>query len=1219
MPLSPTDFYAYSRATGAPVAETPEERARQAPDVYAFRQSQLQAPQQSDQGGFNVLDALGKTALAAGALAGGLGLYGHFRGKGLGQAVEGAVINKTDLKNSIERQAAARSAQAAKTTAQARQPVQRVANIKLDRPYGENSEYLALFNERGFPIDLKLSGPTPSPQRAVAQVAAESKPNLGVQVTNLNTPTEVQSAAPATQERMVRRQGRMVPLSSVSSQARPTVRSSQSFLTDAVQPSEEILDRLVADSERQTATNIAGQQAGETMVDQHNTKTVQHAYQSVSAINSSEDQVTGRSIHALQQNPDVDMSQVGPSSGFNAFSQRATEVGNWNKSVKDMWDLEAMMEDLGQQNQALQVARAKPLYTANDLLGVLPGQATVTTKAGTAKTFTKNYLLSEFSDSAAQDRAKLNTAVIGDRIMAAGSATPREAQMLLNPDVPTSDVRNLLGSTLRGNAAVDFHSNPTYEMRSYGQMGPTDAERFSVQRLSEENGPAAAQEYLAERLGGAGVITGLRERNNPEYDALLHGKLIPHWDELHGADQLVARNSPVTAEDVRKFNLNPERMHSNMTFNERKQLLDELPGGGGYEGARHRQTGEYLSQYAGYLGLNDVSPTIVEAGQGKPLIETRGFVERTNTGKTFIPGEVQQTKGSAPGSERFERSSEDVTPMRVTRSGEESRGVYATNDPNRPFRLVPTEVTGSKLVGGYEIPEATPHFMVGPAVPGVRNATSVAIKDMGQMVPVVHLDNETVPINRFDQAFGHPNQIGLLAPEGRHDPGSDVLRIQPYMVGDLVETNTSTQVVPKAVYGPLMQRTSEGLTPTAIDLAKTKQVAKDAAATWRSDPNAKMDYLANTGNQSDIDYLNSNGYEVGQVATGEGTTRNVVTGMRVKTDLGKAERDSEGFIIPSSVTSNVTPVNELGEPYHQTGYIADQLHQHLNASRKVGEKVIPGVDLPVLQDPGAKHHFVNDLLNVTTERDVYGSPYLGYPQNKTNDPLNVGRYARKWNEEKEAYETNVIPGMRRQQGLSGVDPMQYEDAGEAAELGTNVAFLTPRVNTAPQRVQGSEAPPNPAKVGGRRLANALMDHKQRTGEALSSENAVGFASSIAQQEGTDVNSVLNEANKYSQSIGKTSEWSLISKSQADEANFTRKYAPYLDLPTAPEQANLQQAAARTIASSVPDARQQAGVQHLANYISAAAKRKGVGNNALMPYSPPSEGMIQALMTQARRR
>jgi hypothetical protein len=1178
--------------------------------VYAFRQSQLQSYQQPAQQGFNVLDAIGKTALAAGALAGGIGLYRGLRGKGAVPEVKapGTPASAPSVRQTIER-AAGRT-----TTA---------------------------------PVPSQA----PPATRPVAAVVTEAKPNLGVQITDLGTiarptasaesswepwqgtlqiksiPTEAQPVAPVAQERMVRRHGRMVPLSSVSAQTQPAVRSSQSFLTKAVQPSEEVLDRLAEDYEQRAAANIAGQHVGETMVDQHNAEALQHSYQSVAAVNSAEDQVTGRSIHVLQQDPHVDMSQVGQPSGFKAFSQRATDVSNWHKSVRDMWDLETMIEDLGQQNQALQTVRSQGAakYTALDLMGALPQRGT-----------TKTYKLSDFSDYAAQNAPKLSNSEIADRIMAAASASPAESQLLLNPAVPTNDVRHLLGSTLRGNAAVDFHSNPTYEVRSYGQMGLTDAERFHAQRLQEEAGPAAAQEFMAERLGGAGVITGLRERNNPEYDALLHNNLIPHWDELSNAGQLVPRNTTVTAEDVRLFNLEPERLHSKMSFNERKQLLDALPDQGGYEGARHRQTGQYLSDYAGYIGLNNVTPTIVEAGHGKPLIETRGFVERTNTGITFVPGDVELTKGNVPGSERFERSVEGVVPIRATRSGEESRGVYATNDPNRPFRLVPTEVTGSRQVGGYELPEATPHFMVGPAVSGSRNATTVAIKDNGQMVPVVQVNNRTVPVNRLDQ-------IHLLAPEGVHNPGSEVLRIQPYMVGSLIETEAGTHVVSKPVYGPLMQRTSEGLVPTAINMAEAKQVAQDASATWRSNPNAKLDYLANTGNQSDIDYLNQHGYEVGQVATGPGTSRNVVTAMRVKTDLGNAERDSEGFIIPASVKSNVTPVDELGEPYHHTGYIADQLHQYFNASKKVGAQIIPGTDLPVLQDPSAKHHFVNDLLTVSTERDVHGSPYLGYTQNKTKDPLNVGRYAREWSEEKGGYVTNVLPGMRRQQGLTGADPMQYEDAGEAANLGTNVAFLTPRINTAPQRVQGASAPPNPAAVGGKRLAAALADHKERTGQALRPEHAVDFATSIAQQEGTDVNSVLREANKYSKSIGQTSEWTLIPKAAAAEANLyfpsagetihtRRQQLQEQAAPTAPQQANLQQVAARTLFSSVPDERQQAGVQHLANYISSAAKRvdqpltwqgntklKGVGNNALMPYAPPSEGMIQALMLQARRR
>ena len=328
MPLSPTDFYAYSRATGAPVAETPEERARQAPDVYAFRQSQLQGPQQSDQGGFNVLDALGKTALAAGAIAGGLGLYGRFRGKGLGQAVE----------STVESRAAARAAQVAQKTPEVRQTLQKVS----------------------------AAGPAPSsspPRRVVAQAAAEPKPNLGVQATNLNTPVEVQSVAPVSKqplaneflysqigkilgdapnedivaisklrpfsqsqlttssgpdagdrfieeyapeyEKLVRGQARQDAdvarrvrahqmqvqgkaeriLADIKQEALAESKApSQAFLQAETQPNEEVLDRLVTEHKEGTAGNIAGQLAGETLVEQHTTQTPKHVNQSRSAL-----------------------------------------------------------------------------------------------------------------------------------------------------------------------------------------------------------------------------------------------------------------------------------------------------------------------------------------------------------------------------------------------------------------------------------------------------------------------------------------------------------------------------------------------------------------------------------------------------------------------------------------------------------------------------------------------------------------------------------------------------------------------------------------------------------------------------------------------------------------------------------------------------------------------------------------------------------------------
>jgi hypothetical protein len=66
MALSPADFYAYSRATGAPLPEDPEERAAMAPEVLEFRRNQLKPQEERS----NPLAALGTTALGLGALAG---------------------------------------------------------------------------------------------------------------------------------------------------------------------------------------------------------------------------------------------------------------------------------------------------------------------------------------------------------------------------------------------------------------------------------------------------------------------------------------------------------------------------------------------------------------------------------------------------------------------------------------------------------------------------------------------------------------------------------------------------------------------------------------------------------------------------------------------------------------------------------------------------------------------------------------------------------------------------------------------------------------------------------------------------------------------------------------------------------------------------------------------------------------------------------------------
>lgn len=72
MALSPADFAAYSRATGTPYPEDPEERAELAPEVAEFRRNQLRQPQESS----NLLETLGIAALGLGGLVG-AGLAGR--------------------------------------------------------------------------------------------------------------------------------------------------------------------------------------------------------------------------------------------------------------------------------------------------------------------------------------------------------------------------------------------------------------------------------------------------------------------------------------------------------------------------------------------------------------------------------------------------------------------------------------------------------------------------------------------------------------------------------------------------------------------------------------------------------------------------------------------------------------------------------------------------------------------------------------------------------------------------------------------------------------------------------------------------------------------------------------------------------------------------------------------------------------------------------------
>jgi hypothetical protein len=188
MALSAADFYAYSRATGAPYPEDPEERAEMAPEVLEFRRNQLRAPEQ----GPNLLETLGLGALAAGGLAGiGFGARRFLRGSAQKPVSVAAGITKKDL--------------AKVATAPSVEPKQYVQPSKV---VGQ-----------------------------VQEVAVPTRRETAIPEATVDLPS------PPQQERMVRRHGRMVPASSVQ-------RTAAAIPEATVDVADKLIEKYRADYER---------------------------------------------------------------------------------------------------------------------------------------------------------------------------------------------------------------------------------------------------------------------------------------------------------------------------------------------------------------------------------------------------------------------------------------------------------------------------------------------------------------------------------------------------------------------------------------------------------------------------------------------------------------------------------------------------------------------------------------------------------------------------------------------------------------------------------------------------------------------------------------------------------------------------------------------------------------------------------------------------------
>jgi hypothetical protein len=346
MAISQADFYAFSQATGAPVPDDPEARARIAPQVMEWRRNQLKQPK--EEGG--IVDTLGKIALGAGALAAGIAGYRALRGR---QAV--SPVNVA-VQEEVVRRAAQPVPQLRGVTQQlgaetARPPIPRPPT----QPQPSAAPPLGKRNLTGGGVfgylpaaEEEFTAYRPDPREMVTRQVADARrqaateqllqaaearrgsyqPELpGVKGTLMALRSPAGVAAEEAGELVARAESR--PLA-----AAPAQMNLFAYVKQAAEPEGDVVDRLLTEYnqlvERQARTDqrvrssvreyqmqlqgkalrIMDELRGDSLTEQHQVKRAFNVDQAINALDSGEDQATGRVRQQLQRNEDVNLGAI---------------------------------------------------------------------------------------------------------------------------------------------------------------------------------------------------------------------------------------------------------------------------------------------------------------------------------------------------------------------------------------------------------------------------------------------------------------------------------------------------------------------------------------------------------------------------------------------------------------------------------------------------------------------------------------------------------------------------------------------------------------------------------------------------------------------------------------------------------------------------------------------------------------------------------------------
>lgn len=301
MAVSPADFYAYSRATGVQIPDDPYERAELVPEVRAFRQNQLRAPQQERPEGTDPLSVgLGIGLALAGGAAGFLGTRRLLKGPAKSATAGNVKVDLASVASDLAPASRFRPRtenESAPATQQTKPEPSRIPDNQVspaqevDVAQNFIDKYQADYEkEKRLEAGRMTQGEMRRQQNVVDQLEQEEAQNI------------LASLASQPETRMVRRHGRMVPR-------------------------EGNLQRS-GFSPRSYAESVGSLAAPEDLTSIQQQDLPQVIDQKINAVESGEDQFTGRQILDLQRDTDTTADRLPVNDQINTQEVAAQEFLN---------------------------------------------------------------------------------------------------------------------------------------------------------------------------------------------------------------------------------------------------------------------------------------------------------------------------------------------------------------------------------------------------------------------------------------------------------------------------------------------------------------------------------------------------------------------------------------------------------------------------------------------------------------------------------------------------------------------------------------------------------------------------------------------------------------------------------------------------------------------------------------------------------------------------